>query len=217
LHHHKGSNPLHQSFSFSGIILAKVYCINTGFCSMLIFNRYNSLKMIKLIVLATVLILASCDNDKPPDLTDIEDSAEQYIAAPITAPYFSAFETGDTILAKLVCDLWKDRETAGMSHPDFFADSVTCNFLNGEIMRGNRDNINARNKERLSFGSVIKNEVQNMVSLKVKDKGEDRVIVWGKEWITKNGRTDSVELVEDWYIKNGKVSGITQYGRKTNP
>jgi hypothetical protein len=173
--------------------------------------------MKKFIVMAAVSIFTSCDNDKPPDLTDIDDTTKLPIATPVKAPYLPVFEIGDTGLARLVLDLWNDRETAGMSHPGFFADSVTCVFFNGDVMRGTRDNISAMNLERLTAGSRFRNEVHQMLSLKSNDKNEDRVIVWGKEWIIKNGETDTVELVEDWRIINGKVSYITQYGRKTNP
>jgi hypothetical protein len=173
--------------------------------------------MKNLIVIAAVSIIAGCDNDKPLDLTDIHDSTVLTLAAPLKVSYLPAFEIGDTLLAQKVHDLWKDRETAGMSHPDFFADSVTCVLFNGNVIRGNRDHILSMNKVRLSSSSMVKNEVHTMVSLKNKDKDEDCVIIWGKEWVTKNGRTDSVELVEEWRIKNGKVSDIVQYGRKANP
>lgn len=167
--------------------------------------------------MAATLIFYSCDNDKPPDLTDMNDSTSAAMAMPLKAPYHAAFEVGDTGMAKLVSDLWKDREQAVMSHPDFFADTVTCKFLNGEVMRGTRENMLTMHKERLSAVSRLRNEVHNMLPLKSTVRNEDRVIIWGKEWITKNGHTDSVELVEDWRIVNGKVSDIIQYGRKIKP
>ena len=61
----------------------------------------------------------------------------------------------------------------------------------------------------------ISTNLEAVVPLKVDEKNETWVSVWGVETTTKNGKTDSMKLHETWRLNNaGKIYHVQQYSAK---
>jgi len=170
------------------------------------------------IILTSIVafVFSSCNQGTPAAETKKDSTAETKpavkISYPYTANYSSDFEIGKPENAKAILDLWKAYEVDKFDEvKNLFADSVTIQFENFTF-HGSRDStVKEAKASRGQFTSCV-DSLDAWVSLHSKDKNEDWVSVWGREYTTnKKGKKDTADLHEIWQLKNGKVSFMSQY------
>ncbi len=167
---------------------------------------------------AVVLFAVACQN-----ATDIKDEtktteAKTVVAGIYPTTYSSSFEMGDMSLAdKAVLNSWKNWEANKMDGlSDFFADSVTAFFADGNIFIGKKDSLIALWKTiRAGYTSVV-DSVNAYTPLYSTDKKESWALIWATEYNTNSkGVKDTTSFQETWrFNKDGKADFLLQYQRK---
>ena len=181
--------------------------------------------MKKLFFFIAFASLMACDNESgnnnqmgafgpgPSTADSLNSDSIQY---PYTATYADQFSVGNSQHAQTVLNVWKSWDSGNMSQSkDAFADSVTMVFADGSTLKGNPDSIiNASQQYRNNYDTISTN-LEAVVPLKVDEKNETWVSVWGVETTTKNGKKDSMKLHETWRLNNaGKIYHVQQYSAK---
>lgn len=136
-------------------------------------------------------------------------------SAPYKANYSSKFTIADESYANKILAVWKDYEDNMMDrHIDWFADSVTMTFANGQTVKGKAANL-ANVKAYRGPMKNMKISIDAWVSLK-SDKNENVVCVWGTEDFTdQNDKHVVQDLQEVWgFNKEGKIGMMLQYARQ---
>jgi hypothetical protein len=111
-----------------------------------------------------------------------------------------AFETMDTTIIK--------KHTA---------DSVTFNY-DGGIFKGTSSQFAASAYEMAKTMKDLKLKVTDWESVTGKTQKEDWVTVWYLQYWTDNkGKADSVQLVNDFQFKGGKIVQLDEYTRHFTP
>jgi hypothetical protein len=167
------------------------------------------------VLLLIVAAFIGCKNEADKSKAEASNMATS-VVYPYTASYSSNFEIGQPNYSKIILDLWKDYDdnTFQKGLPSF-ADSVSMFFANGAPYIGtSKGAMEMATSYRSQFSSV-RSVVNAFVPLKSVDKKENWVCVWGTEYDTKDGKTDSVFLQETWrFNKDGKVDLMYQYSSK---
>ncbi len=95
-----------------------------------------------------------------------------------------------------------------------FADSVSIEFDEYEAKLSN-DSLKSFFKEGRSGSASITIKMNDWESVISKDKKKEYVSLWYKEIRTdKNGKIDSVSVMDDLLIENGKIAGLDEKTRK---
>lgn len=134
---------------------------------------------------------------------------------PYTASYSSNFSIGDSKYSQMILDLWKDYENNSLSAHNYFSDTVTFIFPDGNMIKGLKELNEMVGKARSSMSSVNL-KVDAWVPLHSNDKNTDLVAIWGNETDHfSDGRTENSEVHEVWgFNKDGKVSFVKQWSGK---
>ena len=133
---------------------------------------------------------------------------------PYKAGYSSNFTIADQSYTNKILTLWKDYEENALDrHLDWFADTVSMSWMNGQTVKGKTENLSGAKAFR-GTQSNLKISLDASVSLK-SDKGDNVVCVWGTEEFTdQSGKHVVNHLQEVWgFNKDGKVDMMLQYGR----
>lgn len=133
---------------------------------------------------------------------------------PYKVEYSSNFTIADPSYVNKILTLWKDYEENSLDrHLDWFADTVSMSWMNGQTVKGKAANLSGAKTYRATQ-SKLKITIDACVSLK-SDKGDNVVCVWGTEDYTDQGGKHVVNhLQEVWgFNKDGKVDMMLQYGR----
>ncbi|WP_298301466.1 hypothetical protein [Hydrotalea sp.] len=175
------------------------------------------------LALAVMAFLFSC-NQKEASKEAAPASAKDAMGVVIQSPYpigYSAnFAMGDPKNAENLLLLWKDWDDGNLSaHSNFFADSVTMVFADGNVMHTTRDSALANaQRERNRFVSAV-STVNAILPVKSVDKNENWALIWGKEVDTdKKGKKDSTYIQETWrFNKDGKADLFYQFKAAAAP
>ena len=135
-------------------------------------------------------------------------------SAPYKAGYSSNFKIADESYANKILTVWKDFENNTLdNHVDWFADTVSMTFMNGQKVKGRAENLAGAKTYRSSLKSY-KVSMDAWVSLK-SDRGDNVVCVWATEdFIDSSGKHAVNHLQEVWtFNKDGKIDMMLQYGR----
>jgi hypothetical protein len=158
------------------------------------------MKKLMLAALATILFAGLCK--------------AQDTKAPYKAEYSSNFTIADQSYANKILTLWKDYEENALDrHLDWFADTVSMSWMNGQTVKGKAANLSGA-KEYRAMLKNLKISLDASVSLK-SDKGDNVVCVWGtEEYTDQNGKKMVNHLQEVWgFNKDGKIDIMLQYAR----
>jgi len=166
--------------------------------------------------LVTIIVI-SCNQSTPPaeqksDSTASESKKADDVKYAYKATYSSDFEIGKAENAKVILDIWKAFEDNKLGDTkSLWADSVTMQFEN-YTFHGKADSAIKEGKaERARYTSVV-DSVDAVVSLHSKDRNEDWVSVWAREYtVNTKGKKDTADIHEIWQLKNGKASYMSQY------
>lgn len=171
--------------------------------------------MKKLFILLGFAAMISCKNEAGKPAADASKMSAS-VVYPYTASYSSSFEMGNPEHSKVILDLWKDYDNNTFERGlGSFADSVSMFLADGPPFMGSSKAALEMVKSYRSQFSAVRSTVNAFVPLKSTDKNENWVCVWGTEYDTKDGKTDSVYLQETWrFNKDGKVDLLYQYASK---
>ena len=153
---------------------------------------------------------------KPAAKTATTEKAGKDASMLYKATYSSDFEIGEKEMSKKILMLWKAwDENEPARHADFFADTVTMYFANGEVTKGKANVMAQAEKYRGSMTSA-KSTIHAWIPLRSKDMNENWVAIWGTEEDTwKDGKKTVTELHEVWkFNKDGKIDLMRQFEAK---
>jgi len=134
--------------------------------------------------------------------------------APYKAEYSSNFTIADQSYVNKILTVWKDYEENALDrHLDWFADTVSMSWMNGQTVKGKTANLSGAKAFRGSQTN-LKVSLDASVSLK-SDKGDNVVCVWGtEEYTDQSGKKVVNHLQEVWgFNKDGKIDVMLQYAR----
>jgi len=100
-------------------------------------------------------------------------------------------------------------DTAAMAK--LLADSVWFN-LDGYRFKGTKSQFLKQIQSEFARMSSFKIDMEDMASVVNKDKSEEWVSLWYKQvTATKDGKIDTIQLYNDFKIKDGKIQGLSEY------
>ena len=137
---------------------------------------------------------------------------------PYKANYSSKFAMGNSAHAKMILNLWKDWDDNAFDRHDYMADTLVMLFPDGTMAKGKQEALEGAKKYRGGMTSA-KSTIDAWVPLRITDKNEDWVAVWGSETDTwADGKTETRDIHEIWRInKDGKVDFMKQFTAKPQP
>ena len=161
--------------------------------------------------IVAISILAACNNKKSDDKTAGDKTGDKKtmdnITYPYTAMYTHDFSMGDPNHAKMVLDFiksWEDNKMKDMR--PMLADTMAVDFSDGSKFMGTADSL-------LSMGQIFRNQFSSVriavdawMPVHSNDKNEDWVLVWEKDYTTKDGVSDSIGSHAYYQIKNNKIA-----------
>jgi hypothetical protein len=116
------------------------------------------------------------------------------------ATYSGNFQIGNTQLARIVLNLWKDYDNNVFKNLELMvADTVTGIMPDGTVLKGNTNLIKAIKDFRGGLADA-KSTVDAYVTLRSPDHPDDMILtIWGSEVDTKkDGTKTSMDLQEVW-------------------
>lgn len=169
--------------------------------------------MKKMIFYAAVLLFAACNNKK----TKNTDAAGTSAAAPADMPYtmekpYRDWQPGDPKNAVTVAKMLKAWETKNVDEcASYFADSSLMVFDNyrGKL---SMDSLKTFLAGSLADYASVKIKLEDWESVTSGDKSEEWVSVWyTQSWVDKKGVADSVNVIDDAKLENGKITVFSEY------
>lgn len=164
-------------------------------------------------------IACSCNNMQTPPKDATKDSTAATAATPVSyaytiehPDYWEVGSTANTAVALNALKAWEDGKLD--ESLKYFGDSVRLQF-DGLDKKLSNDSLkviltNARNNYK-----TVKVKMYDWESVISKDKTEEWVTVWYMQsWETTKGVKDSVDVINDLQIKNGKITRLSEYTRK---
>ncbi|MEO6681783.1 MAG: hypothetical protein ABIN48_03070 [Ginsengibacter sp.] len=175
-----------------------------------------------LMVLSGTLLFISCNYVTTSTSEDKNNSPsntvnQQEMNYPYTIRHPDYWEIGsqqNTMNALSALKAWENKNFDETMK--YFADSVKISF-DGIDKTLSNDSL----KAMFMPDSTMKNwsvKMQDWVSVISKDKMEEYVTLWYREyWESAKGSKDSVDIINDLKMKDGKIIALDQYSRKLNP
>ena len=169
-------------------------------------------------------VWASCNDGGTAATTTETDSAAtttetvaQKMNYPYTIDHPDYWETGSTENTMNVLSALKAFENGNVDESvKYFADSVRIQF-DGLDKKLSNDSLRAMFDQSRKSMKTMSITMQDWESVVSKDKKVEYVTMWYRErWEDTKGKTDSVDVVNDVKMKDGKMIELTQYERKLN-
>lgn len=171
------------------------------------------------LLIAAGAIFTSCNNASSTTATAAGDTTARVVnATQVTYPYTidhpDYWEVGsqqNTLNALTALKAWENKNMD--ESLKYFADSVRVQFDGIDKMVSN-DTL----KVMLTPRATLKDwpiKMQDWESVISKDKKEEYVTLWYREYsINMKGDKDSMDVINDLKMKDGKIIGLDQYLRK---
>jgi hypothetical protein len=166
-----------------------------------------------------ILSLASCNDDAATTTTDSKDStttvATDYSTYPYTIKNPDTWETGDRQHTLNVLKSLKAFEIGDVDQSlSYFGDSVRVRFDELDIKISN-DSLKSMFKKQRAMYKSMKVDMHDWESVRSKAKNEEYVSIWyTQSWEDNNGKKDSVSVMDDLKIENGKIIELDEKTRK---
>lgn len=164
-------------------------------------------------------LFTSCNNTGSTKAEAARDTTSNTVVAqqvnyPYTIDHPDYWEIGsqqNTLNALSALKAWENKNMD--ESLKYFADSVRVQF-DGIDKRVSNDTL----KAMLTPRSTLKDwpiKMQDWESVISKDKKEEYVTLWYREYaVNTNGDKDSMDVINDLKMKDGKIIGLDQYVRK---
>lgn len=176
--------------------------------------------MKKVIFLSLIIYsLVSCKDDASTAKTDSKDStvatATDYTNYPYNIKDPDTWETGDKQHTLNVLKSLKAFENGKIDDAvSYFADSVRLRFDEMDEKVSN-DSLKAIFTKWRGMNKTVKIDMGDWESVKSKAKNEEYVSLWYKQsWEANDGKKDSVSVMDDLKIENGKIVELDEKTRK---
>jgi hypothetical protein len=175
--------------------------------------------MKKIFIYAAVLMAAvSCNQKEAAKEGTTPDASTS--GAPADIPYtmekpYRDWQPGDANNAIIVTKMLKAWENKNLDEcATYFADSIYMAFDNYR-KKISHDSIHTfLISTQVDYASV-KVELQDWESVHSGDNKEAWVSVWYKEtWVDKKGVADSIDIIDDAQLVNGKITVLSEYTQK---
>lgn len=179
-------------------------------------------KLSKLFVtlMAGGVLFASCNNatSSSPVVTNDTTAATANVPKmdyPYTIDHPDYWDIGspqNTLNALKALKAWENRNMD--ESLKYFADSIRLRFDGLDKMVSN-DSLKAMFTQAAAMSKNWSIKMQDWESVVSKDKKDEYVTLWYREYVENNkGQKDSMDVVNDLKMKNGKVIGLDEYTRK---
>lgn len=167
-------------------------------------------KVLFFIVLASCI---ACNSGKEAKVKSMESTASENIVYPAgIVP--KKFVIGDANITANMLEVYKGWEDNNFELiKKHLADSMMVYGADGSVFGGTRDSAIAQMQAFRNMYKSMKPQYYGFVTLKDMDEDETWFDMWYKEYQTDlNGKTDSMELNENWKInKEGKAYSLYQF------
>jgi hypothetical protein len=168
-------------------------------------------------LLVVIMSVASCKDDATMVKTDSKDStvSNDYSSYPYSIKNPDTWETGDKQNTLNVLKSLKAYETGNIDEAvSYFADSVRIRFDEMDA-KLSKDSLKAMFKQWRSINKTVMVDMHDWESVKSKAKNEEYVSLWyTQSWEDNNGKKDSVSVMDDLKIENGKIVELDEKTRK---
>jgi hypothetical protein len=173
----------------------------------------------KLFLLFVAGLFAACNSDTKTASDEAKvktaSTEEPKMEYAYTIEHPDNWETGPRENTKLALQALKDFETGNIEAClTAFADSVELRF---DEMEGkfSKDSVRAMFTRQRSSLKDLKIDMSDFESVKSKDGSEQYVSLWYKEkWQGQNGVWDSLSMMDDVKIENGKIILLDEKARR---
>ena len=161
-------------------------------------------------LLLMALFFAACQNK---DVKTTEADSADTTKYPYTFKKQQGWEMNkdskNGVIALSTIKSFENMDTTAMGK--LLADSVWFN-LDGYKFKGTKAQFLNQIQGEFAKMSSFKIEMEDMASVINKDKTEEWVSLWYKQvTATKDGKIDTIQLYNDFKIKDGKVQGLSEY------
>ncbi|HXB91601.1 MAG TPA: nuclear transport factor 2 family protein [Puia sp.] len=167
-------------------------------------------------MVAILLLLAGCNTPStPPASTAAKTDTLPY---PFKASYSSDISVpGSAENAHKVLTVWKLFETADIqAMKPYFADTVEYDDASGMRFHGPAADLLAYAKKDIEGLDSMRFDIIAWQSAHINDRDEDWVNIWSAERrYPKGGKADTMQMQENWRLKDGRVVFFDQYTAKT--
>jgi len=170
--------------------------------------------MKKLILYAGILLIAvACENQT----TTVNKTPKKAAINPADYPYklnepYKNWQIGDQKNAIMVMKMIKAWETGKVEEcASYFADSAKMYFDYYETVLPKDSMVSFIESSQAEYTS-IKVEMEDWESVISADQKDEWVTLWYKQtWVDKEGKADSMNVVNDAKVENGKIARIYEY------
>lgn len=160
-----------------------------------------------------LLIAVACENQT----TTVNKTPEKAAINPADYPYqlnkpYSDWQAGDQENAILVMKMIKAWETGKVEEcASYFADTVRAYFDYYATVVP-KDSMVSFIESSLANYTSVKVDMEDWESVISADKKTEWVTLWYKQnWVDKEGKADSMNIVDDAKIENGKIAEFYEY------
>lgn len=168
------------------------------------------------------VIFTSCNNGETtvegvPLDSSAKESVSQKMDYPYTIDHPDNWEIGSSDNTMKVLSGLKAFENGNVEEcVKYFGDSVRVRF-DGLDVKVSNDSLKAMFTRSRNASKSMSIKMEDWESVISKDKKDEYVTLWYREhWEEMNGKKDSVDVVNDLKMKDGKCIELTQYTRKLN-
>ena len=176
--------------------------------------------MKKMLFFFLVICVVACNDNGSTTTTDSKDSTAattetDYSGYPYTIKNPDTWETGDKQHTLNVLKSLKAFEEGKIDEcVSYFADSVRLRFDEMDEKVSN-DSLKALFTKWRGMYKSVKIDMHDWESVKSKAKNEEYVSLWyTQSWETTDGKKDSVSVMDDAKIENGKIVELDEKVRK---
>lgn len=168
-----------------------------------------------LLLFFSCIIIFGCNNGPNQEADKIDSTAKkEMLTYPFTAKYSLNWQPGDEKNAVLVLNSFKkyiDGDIKGSFA--YFADSIEF-IANKFHFVGKKDSLESiMTPMRAEAGSMFV-QPDTWITTYYPDKNDTWVTIWStQKWTDKKGKMDSVYLVDDVLVKDGKITQIDEKQR----
>ena len=170
--------------------------------------------------LLVIFCLVSCSDSTTAktdstDSTAVATNAADYSGYPYTVKNPDTWETGDKQHTLNVLKSLKAFETGNIDEAvSYFGDSVRLRFDELDTKISN-DSLKKMFQQHRGMFKSIKIDMHDWESVRSKAKNEEFVSLWYTQiWEDNKGKTDSISVMDDLKIENGKIVELDEKTRK---
>ncbi len=162
-----------------------------------------------LLMACTVFLLAACNNETKDAPKEVSENAAT--AAAVTLPYtpekpYRNWQMGseqNTLLAMTALKSWENKDYAGLTATLGDSVEIRVDGYNAKLSRDSAESFFKTARENYAEVTITMYDWESVISA---DKKDEYVTMWYKQsWTDNKGQKDSVNVVDDCKIANGKL------------